>query len=417
MSENAIDIIIPTWNLPEFLNPCVASIKRGGFLNGLARVIIVNNGEQRCDEDFAKENGITVIKAPRNLGWEGGLALGLKHSKAPFVCFQNDDTHIPPSEHYFYNLLLHPFNDPKVGAVGPVTTVAAGPQSVYSPMCPSGLSEAGFLIFFCVMLKRSILDEVGGIDETLPGGDDLDLSLRLRKAGYKLLIQPHSFLIHHAFKTGERVRGSAGTAGGWNSRDMIERTNTALIRKHGFKAFSSIWRLEHPKDGGNGPIDYEGNIVREFIKGENILELGCRFRKTVPSSLGLDRVEGGSLIPHVSQKSSEVSVADIVGDVTKILPFEDQKFEAVIARHVLEHCIDLVSTLTEWKRIVRIGGRLILAVPNENVTRSIPLNPEHVHAFTAESLASLGKLLGLKLIGSKNDSVSNSVVVCFEREN
>lgn len=242
MMKPAISIIIPTWNNPEYFNPCSLSILRTGILSGLAELIVVNNGKQPI-QDFVKNWPNTRVLEPGiNLGWERGLQYALEQSEAEFVCFQNDDTLIPPISNKFYQELLLPFQSPEVAAVGPSTTVASGWHSVYLNNPLHLASEVSYLIFFTVMLRRKDLDAVGGIDIEAPGGDDLDLSIRLRKAGKKLVINPKAFLIHHAFKTGERVRGPRDVANGWNSKEMTERTNRWLIQKHGFKTFLQTFR-------------------------------------------------------------------------------------------------------------------------------------------------------------------------------
>ena len=96
------------------------------------------------------------------------------------------------------------------------------------------------MIFCCVLLRRDNLIEVGGIDTTLPGGDDFDMSIRMKKAGKKILIAPECFLIHHAFKTGTRVKGDHTKPMGWNSQEMSDNTNRALIQKHGFKTWLDL---------------------------------------------------------------------------------------------------------------------------------------------------------------------------------
>src|SRR5258707_3915043 len=182
-------IICPTWNNPEYFTPCVESIAKTGALDGLCELIVVNNGLQ--DMDFMKNWPNTTILTPgKNLGWEGGLELGLKHAKGEFICFQNDDTLIPKATQNFYSQLLWPFQNKNVAAVGPATTVAAGVHSIFNRQSPSTLTEVTFLIFFTVMIRRSHLEEAGGIDSSAPGGDDFDISIRLRKMGKNLLINP-----------------------------------------------------------------------------------------------------------------------------------------------------------------------------------------------------------------------------------
>lgn len=405
-----IDIIIPTWNNPEFLNPCVKSIATTGHLGSYANLIIVNNGKQPIKEQMGYIQGITVLEPGKNLGWEGGLAYALERSDAPFVCFQNDDTHIPQAGCFFYEKLMMPFSNPAVGAVGPVSTTVMGPQSIYHPACPQKNLETSFLIFFCVMLRRKYLDEVGGIDTSLPGGDDLDMSIRLRKAGKKLVVTPGAFLIHHGFKTGTRVRGDSNKSGGWNSKEMSDRTNQALIKKHGFKAFMETMRgMSHVYEP---PKDLEGDLIRNVAKGEILYELGVGATKTVDQAIGIDRIPKGDKIPS---RSGAISVADIVADVQQELPVERFSADSIIARHILEHCIDSLETLKNWNLALKIGGQLIIAVPNQDVINGIPMNQEHVHAFTPTSLANLMRACGFKQVQWLDPDNGISFVGVYEK--
>lgn len=410
-----ISIIIPTFSNEQFLNPCVKSIIDTGILESMADLIIVNNGKQDIERIFGMSPSIKILNPGANLGWEGGLELGLKESRSPFVVFQNDDTFIPPSNVNFYQRLLVRFNDDNVAAVGPVTTCAAEMQSIYNHSCPRVATEASFLIFFTVMVRRKHLEEVGGIDTSLPGGDDFDLSIRLRKAGHNLVVDPGAFIIHHGFQTGTRVKGDHTVPGGWNSREMLDKTNKCLIRKHGFKSWwQSISGLKY--GGGDFPVnDLEGNLVRSFVNGDQrVVEIGCGPKKTVERALGLDRIPKGEIIPHLQ---GQLSVADIVSDVTTEIPLSENSQDVVIARHILEHCVDSVGTIKNWKKIIRPGGKLIVAVPDERVTQSIPLNPEHCHAFTPESLKNLMEACGFREISAESSNNWVSFVGCYEKLN
>lgn len=405
-----VSIIIPTWNLPEYFTPCVESIAKTGVLDGLCELIVVNNGIQNMD--FLKEWPNTKVLSPgKNLGWEGGLQYGLKHAQGDFICFQNDDTLIPKATQDFYSQLLWPFNDKNVAAVGPATTTAAGWHSVFSRSAPRTLTEVTFLIFFTAMIRRSDLEAAGGIDTSAPGGDDLELCIRLRKMGKKVMVNPDAFIIHHAFKTGERVKGGPDKPGGWNSNEMIERTNRWIIQKHGFKAYMENIR-GYSYELKNFP-DVEGETVSRFVRGTKIVELGCGYRKTVPQAIGVDWVPKGEIPSNLHEGLKCVS--DIHADFTKKLPRELLSSDTVIARHVLEHSIDIVETLGHWNEILKLGGRLVIAVPNQDIVNSIPLNPEHVHAFTPGSVKRLFELCGFKQIETIDPENGISFVSCFEK--
>lgn len=404
-------IIIPTFNNPEYFNPCVESIAKTGVLDGLCELIIINNGQQNMD--FLKEWPNTKVLSPgKNLGWEGGLELGLKQAQGDFICFQNDDTFIPKATNDFYSQLLWPFSNSNVSAVGPTTTVAAGWHSIFNRSTPLTLTEVTFLIFFTVMIRRSDLEAAGGIDTSAPGGDDLDLSIRLRKMGKSIVVNPDAFLIHHAFKTGERVKGGADKPGGWNSKEMSDRTNRWLIQKHGFKAYMETLRGFSYTFNESAP-DTEGDTVRELVRGPKIVELGCGYRKTVPQAIGVDQAAAGEAPSHLHE--GKKSVADVQVDVTKPLPIQLFDADTVIARHILEHCIDPIETLKNWNECLKIGGRIIIAVPNQSIINSIPLNPEHVHAYTPSSIKNMAELCGFKQIETRDPKNGISFVSCFEK--
>lgn len=407
-------ILIPTFNNADYLIPCVESILSTHALDGLCKLIIINNGSQPVKEQFSKVPVIEVLEPGRNLGWEGGLEYGMKHVETPFVCFQNDDTLIPRSSTQFYSQLLWPFCNTNVAAVGPSTTNASGSHSIFLRNPLQYPTEVAYLIFFTVMLRTQDVKDAGGIQLSPTGsGDDMDLSIRLRKIGKKLLINPDAFIVHHAFKTGEKVRGPATVAGGWNSKDMLEKTRAWLIQKHGFKTYMSTIR---PMDySGHPPIveDVEASIVAPLAQGEKIVELGCGFNKTVPNAIGVDRVAKDEACQNLA--GYRPCVADIEADVSKPLPFPDLSVDTIIARHVLEHITDTIETLTNWNRILKIGGRMLIAVPNQELVNSIPLNPEHVHAFTPASLSRIVTLCGFKAIQAINPGNGHTFIAHFEK--
>ena len=405
---DTIDIIIPTYNNPEMLGHCVSSIgsKRLGHP---VRVIVVNNGHPDSLNMIGSEPWMEIVQTGgKNLGWEGGLKEGLKRSKSEFVVFMNDDTFVPHSEVLWLRKMSELFCNPDVAAVGPCTNVVMGKQNMLY-RTPHTTIEATYLIGFCMMVRRKHLDEVGGVDDTLPGGDDLDLSIRFRKAGYALVNKRDVFVFHYGYQTGSKLYGDQNKKGGWNSREMNERTKHALIVKHGFyEWFKCIASYEHDHRGKND--DHEGEIIREHVWGEKVLDLGCGNNKTIPNAVGVDIIKKGDAVPFIDGKSD----ADVVANIERKLPFATGTQDTVISRHFLEHCIDTVGSLKEWSRVLQHDGRLIIAVPNEELLDTIPMNGEHVHAFTPDSLKSVAHLLGLKRIHLQGTN-SGSFVSVFQK--
>lgn len=413
MNNPLVTIIIPSWDNYEYLRPAVVSLLTNQTTKGLFEILVINNGHpQSCD--FLKgHKQVRVINAGRNLGWEGGIDLGMKNSSSEFVCFFNDDAYIPTSSSMWLNFLLRHFRDPKVGAVGPSSNVVMGWQNIFAET-RGHVFETKFLIGFCVLMRRRAFEEIGGMDLELPGGDDLDWSIRLRDAGYKLLIDRSTFVFHHGFKTGERIYGNPNSPQGWNSYEKTEKTNLALIKKHGFKKWWELMRstMEEPKtEWISAYEDREGDVIRGLVKKDKvILDLGCGAHKTVKNAIGVDLIPKGQRIPTLD--GDPISDADIQADVSKAIPVDNGSCDAVIARHVLEHMIDPLSALELWMDKLKPGGRLILALPNHSLHNTIPMNSEHLHAYSPASSANLLHSMGMKDLNviDPNNSVSFIIV-------
>lgn len=396
------DILVITFNNPQYLYPCIDSLMTMVNLD-IARLIIVNNGETGSVQ--ISHPGIKVVDAGRNLGWEGGLKLGLQHSTAPFVCFLNDDTFFPPSEAFWLTKLLQHFRNPAVVGVGPSSNKIMGVQNIWAKT-PNVMSVR-FLIGLCFLLRRDALEACGGVDDTLPGGDDIDLSIRLRQKGGILIADKNVFVYHHYGTTGTRVHSD------WDSIRHQEAYKKALWEKHTLKEYLQTSWGQVVTDGSEFAVkeDVEGDMVRRHAKGEKIYDLGCGDQITVEGSIGVDIVPKGTPMGGMVNRFSK---ADIVANVFEPLPFEGA--DCLIARHNLEHNHDPINTILNWKRALKPhGGRLIIAVPDEARGNMIPLNPEHKAAFTKDSLRRLMETLGMHTISIEDSGNNISIVGVFER--
>ncbi len=126
------------------------------------------------------------------------------------------------------------------------------------------------------------------------------------------------------------------------------------------------------------------------------LDVGCGANKTVPDAIGVDMIKGGNVVKTLT--GSPKSSADIQADVSLPLPFEKESVDVIIGRHILEHLMDSVTILKGWNRLLKKGGLLIIAVPNNTMIQSIPMNIEHVHAWNPEGMRSILEACGFKVI-------------------
>lgn len=144
-----------------------------------------------------------------------------------------------------------------------------------------------------------------------------------------------------------------------------------------------------------------------YVRGTT-LEVGCGHRKTAPQVIGLDLTPGGRR-GTVGNASGQESQADVAAS-GEFLPFASDSFDAVIARHNLEHYIDTAGVLIEWRRVLKPGGTLAVILPDEENFpdergRTVELDPTHYHGY---SMAALERLV--RLVGGM-DEISTRVVI------
>ncbi len=120
----------------------------------------------------------------------------------------------------------------------------------------------------------------------------------------------------------------------------------------------------------------------------------------------------GDVIPHLQ---GALSAADLVGDVSEDLPVPDGSADTIITRHILEHCVDPIKTMRVWISKLKTDGRMVVTLPDERIGLTVPLNPEHRHAYTPDSFQNLMGLLGMKQVDFKDNYNGVSFTSVFEK--
>lgn len=243
-------IIILTLNQLTLTVQCLESIKRNTPEEH--EIIIVDNGSSDETVPFLKTHypELKLIENKKNLGFAKGCNQGVEVSEGEAILFINNDTVVPPG---WLAPMLHALNsDSRVGMAGPVTNYISGHQRIpvtYSELknmetfaaeyCETKrgqVQEVRRLIGFCLLVKRSVLDEIGWFDERYGLGnyEDDDLCLRAIQYGYKLLIALDSF-IHHI------GHASMGQTPSFDLKTLLERNKQKAFQKWGADIHSLIY--------------------------------------------------------------------------------------------------------------------------------------------------------------------------------
>lgn len=179
---------------------------------------------------------VTVVSFDDNLGFGGGCNAGIRRSNGEFVLFLNNDTVV--TKGWLSAMLAVAELDPLNGVIGPRSNHVAGHQLVadipYDPWTLKGLDSfvvawrsehfnkarpTTRLIGFCLLVRRAVIDAIGGFDVRFGIGnfEDDDLCLRAQVAGFRCWQVDDSFVHHFGSRTfvSEGIDYSASMSQNW----------------------------------------------------------------------------------------------------------------------------------------------------------------------------------------------------------
>ena len=223
-----------------------------------AEIIVIDNNSTDNSLEYLtpKFPSVYFIANKENLGFAKACNQGLWEAKGKYILFLNPDTIVP--EDCFEKCIAFFMSHPNAGALGVRMLDGSGKflkeskRAFPSPMTSLyklfGLSklfphskifskyhlghlgekennEVDVLAGAFMMVKKEVLDNVGSFDETFfMYGEDVDLSYRIQKAGYKNFYFAESSIIH--------FKGESTRKGTMNYVRMFYNAMSIFVRKH-----------------------------------------------------------------------------------------------------------------------------------------------------------------------------------------
>jgi GT2 family glycosyltransferase/predicted Zn-dependent protease len=223
VGDELASIIVLCHNQLEYTRLCLESVLR--HTRAPYELVVVDNASTDGTAEYLKElcsrpgpDRVAVIRNASNVGFPAGCNQGLAAARGQYLVFLNNDTVV--TEGWLDGLVAWALADwPRVGLVGPVTGASRPPQEVAVDYTDLGelpafaarrrqefagqCLEVERLTGFCLLARRDVLDQVGGFDERFGLGffDDDDLSVRARRAGFRLLVALDVFVHHFGNRT------------------------------------------------------------------------------------------------------------------------------------------------------------------------------------------------------------------------
>ena len=219
--EVEVSIVIPVFNQFQFSQACLASLQEN---QGTERfeVIVVDDGSTDTTTDVVPRiPGIVYLRNETNSGFIASCNLGAEKARARYLVFLNNDTLVRAG---WLSALLNTFaEEPKAGIVGSKLLYPDGRlQEAGGIIWQDGsgwnfgkfddpqkpeynyLREVDYCSAAALMISKALFQSVNGFDSRYAPAyyEDTDLAFKVRGAGYRVLYQPLSEVIHYEGATG-----------------------------------------------------------------------------------------------------------------------------------------------------------------------------------------------------------------------
>ena len=221
-ADSALAVVVVCHDSAGEVGATLAAL--GAQLRTSDEVVVVDNASRDGTTDAVRAAApqATVVESKENLGFAGGCHVGARATRAPLVLFLNPDA--VPAPGCLDALRACAADRPEWGAWQALVTMAdgdlvntAGNVVHYLGFGWAGdcgrpaadvdgrPREVGFCSGAALVVRREAWDGVGGFDERyFMYGEDLDLSLRLRLAGWGVGIAPAARVAHdYEFSKGD----------------------------------------------------------------------------------------------------------------------------------------------------------------------------------------------------------------------
>lgn len=221
------EIIVPHYGSGWLTDLCLRCIESIREHSRNYRLILVDNGspEFHLLESEIRRHPHTLIRNTENLGFVRAVNQGLRSSTAARVLILNNDTEVTAGWLEKLDAALVG----NVGLSGPRTTAESWQGRVSDQGGVVILPETAMLAFFCVMMRRDVLERVGVLDQQfgVGFGDDDDYCYRAQQMGFRLALVSDLVIPHHHRSTFRSLYADP------EIENMQQVAMQAFRRKHG----------------------------------------------------------------------------------------------------------------------------------------------------------------------------------------
>lgn len=262
---------------------CLAALRAATEPDHPTEFVFIDNGSSDGTAEFlAEQPDVTLIRNTANLGAPKARNQGLAVARGETIVFMDNDVMVTPG--WLGRMLFHSQVDGRSGCVGCLSDRAAHKQQLdvqitSDPVALGAFAEeraaahrrqyrpALLLTSFLLMIRREVLDTIGGFDEVFSpwGFEDDDFSLRAHLAGFRNRVALDVFVRHEPYTATRKQKAHS---------NLLQRNWVRFVGKWGLPEGTPYGDVRHlaalqPKDFG--PADLYLNLANQGRLGDHIL--------------------------------------------------------------------------------------------------------------------------------------------------
>lgn len=266
MTIPSLSVIVVSWNTRDLTLGCLEAVATG--TSTPHDLVVVDNASSDGSAAAVRERfpDIALVESNANLGFAGGVNLGLQHARGDRILLLNPDARpepgaidllvdylafnpdvaivgprllnpdgsLQPSAHRFYSTGWSLVENELVARIWPWRHSLSPVLTLFSHDTPRAVD---WVSGACLLARREVFETVGPLDESFwMYGEEVDWQWRARKAGFRAHFVPAALVVHEG--------GAAARLHSGGLKDHEREARLRLIAKHHGPAAVVVYRAK-----------------------------------------------------------------------------------------------------------------------------------------------------------------------------